>query len=211
MEFRLLPGTEQEALAVAALLPSATVLTRERATETALKAAVGPRVLHVATHGFFYDQAVVASPGDKTPAVAVENPLLRSGLALAGANRHATGRDDGVVTALEVAGLDLWGTELAVLSACSTGLGEVRSGDGVYGLRRALVLAGAETQVMSLWQVSDRYTRDLMVSYYRGLTAGEGRAEALRKVQLAMLANARTRHPAYWAGFIVSGDWRPLR
>jgi CHAT domain-containing protein len=126
----------------------------------------------------------------------------------------------------------LWGTKLVVLSACETGLGDVRNGEGVYGLRRALVLAGSETQVMSLWKVSDTGTRDLMTDYYTRLQRGEGRAEALRQVQLTMLrgqlkptsrsgkrgttdtlanANAKDyRHPYYWAAFIQSGDWRNM-
>jgi CHAT domain-containing protein len=131
-------------------------------------------------------------------------------LALAGANARKSGDDDGILTAAEAAGLDLWGTKLVVLSACETGVGEVKNGDGVYGLRRALVLAGSESQVMSLWKVSDRATKDLMVAYYRGLLAGQGRTAALRRVQLRMLASPATRHPFYWASFIQSGAWGPL-
>jgi CHAT domain-containing protein len=161
----------------------------------------------------------------------MENPLLRSGLALEGANRRQeAGGEDGILTALEVAGLDLWGTKLVVLSACETGVGEVRNGEGVYGLRRALVLAGSESQVMSLWQVADEATRDLMVSYYKRLIAGEGRTKALRAVQLEMLRGGQQEqagnnrgmklkrpgkkvsysHPFFWAAFIQSGDWRAM-
>ena len=139
--------------------------------------------------------------------------MLRSGIVLAGVNERRGGNgEDGILTALEAAGLDLWGTKIVVLSACETGLGEVRNGDGVYGLRRALVLAGAESQVMSLWKVDDGVTRDLMVDYYKHLKAGEGRTEALRQVQLGMIRNVRKNrtHPYYWASFIQSGDWRPI-
>jgi CHAT domain-containing protein len=132
---------------------------------------------------------------------------------LAGANKHQGGNgEDGILTALEAAGVNLWGTKIVVLSACETGLGEVRNGDGVYGLRRALVLAGAESQVMSLWKVDDIVTRDLMVDYYTHLQAGDGRAAALRQVQLQMLRNVRKNrtHPYFWASFIQSGDWRPI-
>jgi CHAT domain-containing protein len=98
-----------------------------------------------------------------------------------------------------------------VLSACDTGLGDTRNGEGVYGLRRALVLAGSESQVMSLWQVSDVATRELMIAYYQRLRSHEGRAEGLRNVQLAMLRGQGNRvHPFYWASFIESGDWRRL-
>jgi CHAT domain-containing protein len=114
------------------------------------------------------------------------------------------------LTALEAAGLDLTGTRLVVLSACETGLGDVKNGDGVYGLRRSLVLAGSESQIMSLWQVSDTATRDLMAAYYRRLKAGEGRAEAFRQVQLGMLHNNLYSHPYFWASFIQSGAWTSL-
>ena len=96
------------------------------------------------------------------------------------------------------------------LSACDTGMGEVRSGEGVYGLRRAFFLAGAETLVMSLWPVSDYVTREMMTSYYRGLQTGLGRGDALRRTQLAMLARPDRRHPFYWASFIQAGEWANL-
>jgi len=156
----------------------------------------GPGHLHIATHGFFLpDQAEEPkpqlNPGFDHPlplfAPRNENPLLRSGLALAGANRFQSGREDGLLTALEASGLALWGNQLVVLSACATGVDQVQNGEGIYGLRRALVNAGAETQVMSLWKVDDAATRDLMVDHYRRVKAGEGRSEALRQAQLAML------------------------
>ena len=102
----------------------------------------------------------------------------------------AARRDDGILTALEASGLNLWGTELVTLSACDTGLGEVRDGEGVYGLRRAFVLAGAETLVMSLWPVSDSMTRETMERYYAALKAGVGRGDALRQAKLSMLKRA---------------------
>jgi CHAT domain-containing protein/Tfp pilus assembly protein PilF len=212
--FEALPATAVEGREIARLLPGALILTGARATESALKQAHGPRVLHVATHGFFFGEAEVSGAegrGTAGPAHAIRNPLLRSGLALAGANRReGGGGEDGILTAFEAVGIDLWGTQLVVLSACDTGLGEVRSGDGVYGLRRALVLAGSRTQVMSLWAVDEDATRELMAAYYKQLRAGVGRAAAMQGVQLQMLRDSKRRHPAYWAGFIVSGDWRPL-
>jgi CHAT domain-containing protein len=113
-----------------------------------------------------------------------------------------------VLTALEVAGLDLAGTELAVLSACETGVGAVQNGEGVYGLRRALVLAGVRTQIASLWKVDDAATRDLMIDYYRRLQAGAGRSQALREAQLTMLKDPARAHPYYWASFITIGEER---
>ncbi len=203
-----LPGTRDEATALATLIPETRVLTGDRATESALKALRGPRVLHVATHGFFLeDEARSKKRRGGRPA---ENPLLRSGLALSGANQLQSGDEDGVLTAFEASGLDLWGTRLVVLSACETGLGTAENGEGVYGLRRALVIAGAETQVMSLWQVDDQATKDLMISFYRRLEKGLGRTDALRKAQLRMLQREETRHPYYWAAFIPSGQWAPM-
>lgn len=200
--FSPLPGTLEEATELASILPGALVLTDADATEAAVKNVHGPRVLHIATHGFFLD---------RDPAEEFEfNPLVRSGLALAGGNARSSGNDDGVLTALEVAGLDLEGTEFVVLSACNTGVGDTRSGQGVSGLRRALVLAGSQRQVISLWPIADRATRHLMVAYYRRLLSGEGRTEALRNVQMQMLSSPRTRHPFYWAGFIQSGAWTAL-
>ena len=147
--------------------------------------------------------------------------MLRSGLILAGVKQKQSGPgEDGVLTAQEAAGLNLFGTKLVVLSACETGLGDVQNGAGVYGLRRALVLAGSETQVMSLWQVSDEATRDLMIAYYTRLQTGAGRIDAMHQVQLAMLrglaltksgsAKAKWGHPYYWAAFIPSGAWKTL-
>jgi CHAT domain-containing protein/Tfp pilus assembly protein PilF len=199
--FAPLTGTGEEARAIHALVLDATVLTRTDATKPAITQLTGPRILHIATHGFFLE---AASSRATTTSV---NPLLRSGLALAGANLDK-GRS--VLTAFEASHLNLWGTRLVTLSACDTGLGEVRNGEGVYGLRRSFFLAGAETVVMSLWPVSDYVTRQMMTAYYRGLKDGLGRGEALRRAQLSVLAQSNRRHPFYWASFIQAGDWRPI-
>jgi CHAT domain-containing protein/Tfp pilus assembly protein PilF len=224
--FQPLPSTGREALAIKAVLPEASLLLREQATESAVKQARAPRILHIATHGFFLgDQEAPlaetrgffgADPLRSADlrfgkwAAKVDNPLLRSGLALAGANQGKSGDDDGLLTALEVAGLDLWGTKLVVLSACDTGLGEVKNGEGVQGLRRALVLAGSESQVMSLWPALDNSTKDLMIPYYEALRQGKGRSDGLRQAQLQMLRSKDQRHPFYWAAFIQSGEWANL-
>jgi CHAT domain-containing protein/Tfp pilus assembly protein PilF len=218
--FGPLPGVADEVRALRELLPDAAFLTKDQATKAALKNVRAPSILHIATHGFFLSEPETlpsaAQRQGRTRGIKadskIRNPLLRSGLALAGANRINDGDDDdGVLTALEMAHLDLWGTKLVVLSACDTGVGEVKNDDGVYGLRRALVLAGAESQLVSLWPVSDRSTRDLMIEYYKGLTQDQGRSEALRQVQLRMLRGKSHSHPYYWASFIQTGEWANVK
>jgi CHAT domain-containing protein len=211
--FAPISGTAREAQAIRTLFRDATVLAGERATESSLRAFAAPRMLHIATHGFFLQYAGIApKAGDEEGGGgANRDPLLRAGLALAGANvRGGTDQDDGVLTALEASRLNLWGTKLVALSACDTGIGEVRNGDGVYGLRRAFVLSGAESLLMALWPVSDTWTERQMRNYYENLKLGKGRGESLRLVQLAMLARNPRLHPFYWANFIQSGDWAAL-
>jgi CHAT domain-containing protein len=202
-------------------------VTGAKATKAALARLTGPAMLHIATHGFYGWPAGLAAVATRSagliawrssvrslgissrPPPPTRDPaegLDQSGLAMAGANLGP----DGIVTAREIAGFDWWGTQLVVLSACQTGRGAVASGDGVYGLRRALVLAGAASQVVSLWSVSDDSTRALMRDYYGELKRGTGRAEAMRRAQLRMLHQPGTAHPFYWAAFIPAGDWRPL-
>jgi CHAT domain-containing protein/tetratricopeptide (TPR) repeat protein len=276
--FDRLPGSRAEGEEVAALLGVVPV-TGTLASESRLKACRSPRVLHLATHGFFLgDQDLeedrlkymldsqpwmedailearlvareatiedivnlyggwvfilqpdliaglndldremasvrrLTSQAGRLAELELENPLLRSGLALAGANAGLRGEaplhaEDGLLTAEDVTGLDLAGTELVVLSACETGLGGVRTGEGVFGLRRAFSLAGAKTLIISLWKVPDEPTRELMVNFYRRLLAGCGRAQALREAQLSM--NARYPDPFYWGAFICQGDPSPL-
>lgn len=205
--FAPLSGTAQEARAIQTLFPESKVLTEAEATESALKQINAPQILHIATHGFFLEDSGVSKEANAES----ENPLLRSGLALAGANSHGkNGTDDGILTALEASGLNLWGTKLVVLSACDTGLGVVKNGEGVYGLRRAFLLAGTESLVMSLWSVSDYVTREVMTGYYKNLKQGAGRSTALREVQLEMLKKPNRQHPFYWASFIQSGEWANL-
>ena len=201
-KYERLPGTAAEADVLKKVIADASVLTGTAATETAAKKVAGPRILHIATHGFFLQDL----PGES------EDPMLRSGLVFAGVNASSpSASDDGVLTALEASNLDLRGTKLVVLSACETGLGEVRNGEGVFGLRRAFVVAGAETLLMSLWQVADDATKDLMTSYYSRLSKGESRADALRQAQLAMLKDEKTKQPFFWAAFISSGESGVLR
>ncbi|MBL0217668.1 MAG: CHAT domain-containing protein [Myxococcales bacterium] len=214
-----LPGTGQEADEVTKRMTGLKLYRGTEATEAAVKSVHGPRILHLATHGFFLpdepppppkDADLRSAPGAPMPVASYENPLLRSGLAFAGANKLVSGDDDGILTAMEASGLDLQGTKLVVLSACETGVGKVTNGDGVYGLRRALVIAGAESLVMSLWQVDDVATKDLMAGYYARLKAGKGRSTALRDIQLELAGRKDYAHPFYWASFLPAGDNAPL-
>src|SRR5262249_32647849 len=212
--FPKLPGTEAEAKAIREVVPGAVLHTGAQASEASLKTASGPLFMHVATHGFFFGTIQHGAPemsAARSRSVRIDDPLVRSGLALAGATLHPESGEDGILTSLEASTLDLQGTELVVLSACETGLGEETVGDGVRGLRRALVVAGSETQVMSLWKVDDEATRQLMTSFYRHLfQEGSGRSLALRQAQLELLGKKGTQHPFFWASFIVSGARGPL-
>ena len=215
--------------------PAPVVLTGTKATEAALKAARRPRLLHLATHGFFLADAGVErrGPGSGRPAgvagppdgdallslVRSRDPMQRSGVALAGANdavcgRCALGGDEGILTAAEVAGMDLWGTELVVISACESGLGEHVGSEGLSGLRRAFALAGSRHLVMSLCQVDDRATRDLMVRFYRYAATETSPARSLIAAQREFVAATRRDggypHPYLWATFVASGTGTAL-
>lgn len=228
LRFAPLPGAEAEGRAVAAAWPGAVLLQGTAASEAAVKAADNPQVLHLATHGFW-----LPARNDR-----IENPLLRSGVALSGSNQRRAAGEDGLLTALEAGQLNLGATRLVVLSACETGLGELRGIlDGVEGLQRAILAAGATAVVSALWQVDDDATRALMVDFYRRLQAGAGRGEALAAAQKASAALKnqassktargaevlgtdnptapqppvrRWRHPYYWAAFQLAGNWLKL-
>ncbi|MEB3166913.1 MAG: CHAT domain-containing tetratricopeptide repeat protein [Cyanobacteriota bacterium] len=220
-----LPGTAAEARQVAPLLQVAAAITGREATAARILQARAPWVMHIATHGFFAPdqaEAPTAAGRDSPPSgsragssgpAAPEDPLLRSGLALAGANvPDANPTDDGYLTAAEVTGIDLDGTELVTLSACETGLGDLRSGEGVYGLQRALTVAGSRSTLLSLWKVDDAATAAFMVDFYQRLRSGAGRAEALAATQAAFRShpNPLFRDLHVWGAFQLSGDWRPL-
>ena len=147
-------------------------------------------------------------PSPPPPGLRIVNPLLRSEIALSGANVRRSSDDDGVLTALEATGLDLTGTKLVVLSACETGLGKEVKGEGLIGLVRGFMYAGAPAVIASSWKVDDSATAELMTELYRGLFEGKPPSAALREAQVAVSKMARFRHPYYWAAFELQGDWR---
>ena len=224
-----LPGTAAEASTIQTLLQLGKnqIFVGSRATEENLFSLKSPWRLHIATHGFFLkDQEEVKQltrpemfmttfDEQRFGLGQFENPLLRSGLALAGANTIGQQHDstqayDGITTAYEISGMNLQGTDLVVLSACETGLGEVQNGEGVFGLRRAFQLAGAQTVVLSLWKVPDNETKELMIDFYTRLKNGEGKSQALRHAELAMMRKQREQygsaHPYFRGAFICAGN-----
>ena len=215
-----LPGTATEVQAIGALLRakdwSVASYQGEQALEEVVKGAASPRVLHLATHGFFRsDQQVKRSKALSAEPSGLEDPMMRSGLFFAGADRILKGEplmegaESGVLTAYEAAALNLQRTELVVLSACETGRGRVQNGEGVFGLRRALQEAGAEAVLMSLWSVPDRETEELMTLFYQNWLSGMEKPEALRRAQMTERDRVKKRYgndlPYYWGAFILVG------
>lgn len=168
-----------------------------------------PRILHIATHGYFFpDPNSSSSTAESGPSLQLsDHPMVRSGLILAGAN-HAwagnpvpEGEEDGILTAYEISRLDLSNTELVVLSACETGLGDIQGNEGVYGLQRAFKIAGAKYILMSLWQVPDQATQELMSAFYEKWLGGQDIREALTEAQQEI--RKKYKEPYYWAGFVL--------
>ncbi len=211
-----LPGTQVEVEKIRAQLQkknwNTRMITGERATEEAVKQVQEPTVLHIATHGFFLQdlpQGTQEKVFGVEPLKAAENPLLRSGLLFTGADntlqhietKGSQRRDDGVLNAFEAMIMDLDHTGLVVLSACETGLGEIVNGEGVYGLQRSLQIAGATTVMISLWQVSDEVTQELMSRFYQYWLDSGDKQKAFERAQLEI----KKKYPApfYWGAFVM--------
>lgn len=211
-----LPGTKVEIDGVAKVLKTSgyqviQVMAKD-ATEKNIKSLKAPSLVHIATHGYFLQDA-----GEGEGSVfgvnaesASRNPLLRSGLILAGAGKSITGggsditsNDNGILTAYEAMNLDLEGTNLVILSACETGLGDIKSGEGVYGLQRAFQVAGAEALIMSLWKVDDAATQMLMTNFYNNWIKLGNKQKAFKQAQLQLMT--RYKDPYYWGAFVMMG------
>lgn len=208
-----LPGTKEEIDKIESLYKNSnfsnpkTYLEND-ADEIQLKSVNNPQVLHVATHGFFLEDNETKNTDEEDKYS--ENPLLKSGLIMAGANSFlATGlnqgaRQDGILTAYEAMNLDLNDTELVVLSACETGLGDLKNGEGVYGLRRAFQVAGADAIIMSLWSVDDQATQELMTAFYQNWIGGKDKLTAFNEAQKTI--KEKYKSPFYWGAFVMVGE-----
>jgi len=202
--FGPLPGTVREGSAVADMLASEPV-TDEEATRDLLLELDSPEILHLATHGYYIRRPVAGGLAARISAAAAANPLLSSGVALAGANILRPGELSGVASALDILGMDLAGTDLVVLSACESGLGPLDSGEGLLGLARSFLLAGARSVVWSMWRIGDMESADLVEDLYRRLLDRMPRAPALRAAKLAVRARLPERADI-WASFVLQGD-----
>ena len=211
--FSRLPDTKKEADTIGEILAGrmrmpVTGYQDDKAVESVLLAARSPGVVHLATHGYFIGKDELPGKGagsDGKVTTLRESPMFRSGLALAGINRSLReGKDEGMMSADKVMGLRLLGTDLVALSACETGVGDVESGEGVFGLKRAFVLSGARSVILSLWSVPSSETMTLMTGFYRLWAEGKAKAEALREAKLALMK--KKANPFYWGAFILVGD-----
>ncbi len=210
-----LPGTKVEIEGISKILKTSgyqiSLAEQNEATESKIKSIKGSALVHIATHGYFLPDAEGGGVGVDA-ANAKNNPLLRSGLLLAGAAKTMSGEvlpnlesnDNGVLTAYEAMNLNLNGTDLIVLSACETGLGDVRAGEGVYGLQRAFIVAGAKAMVMSLWKVDDAATQALMTNFYTILSKGGSKLKAFKQAQLQLMT--KYKDPYYWGAFVMIGQ-----
>lgn len=193
-----LPGTQEEIEEISKLLAKKNletqVLLKDNATEKEIKLALNNELVHIATHGFFLDDANEGV-----------DPMLSSGLLLAGVSNRQKGTEseDGILTAYEIMNLSLSNLKLVVLSACETGLGEVSSGEGIYGLQRAFFVGGVETLVMSLWKVDDAATRDLMIEFYKEYLKSGNRKESFTTAQKKL--KKKYKDPIYWGAFVMIG------
>ncbi len=226
LEFSPLPGTKTESDSIQQTLQNmqqpVKLYSQLNATEMAIRQEKSPRILHIATHGFFLENIKVPEGTGKTGRVQfsksgkagltnVENPLARSGLALTYANQGISGINqadgsDGILTAMEVLNLQLEGTELVTLSACNTGVGEISVGEGVYSLNRAFQEAGAKAVLSTLWSISDEGTNHFMQKFYHRFLNNQPPQQALQETQDELKDSKKWQDPFYWAPFVMMGQ-----
>jgi CHAT domain-containing protein len=218
-EWTYLPGTHAEAEQISQLLSRGHIysltLTGQEATEESFKALSGhsPAIIHVASHGFSFPpegdenfHRDMLDPRTQQVFSLADHPLLRSGLLFSGANQSwvrgvpPTGAEDGILTAYELSNMDLEKTQLVVLSACETGLGDIKGNEGVFGLQRAMFMAGVRNLIVSLWEVPDFETMELMTLFYARLVVGDSIETALKKARQEMKSQYPDQ-PSLWAGF----------
>ena len=214
-----LPGTKKEA-DIISKITNAKLFLENEASALNIQMEESPKILHIATHSFYIGDNKDDNLSSEnifsnsiTNNKRIENPLLRSGIVLAGANYPDKNlKDDGYLTALEVSKLNWNGTELVVVSGCESGQGDLQSGEGVYGLKRAIAVAGARSSLLSLWEVDDKATAEFMESFYLKLKSGESRSKALSNTQKEFREHPikAWQHPNVWAAFQLNGDWRPI-
>jgi CHAT domain-containing protein len=199
--FTDLLGTEKEVYDIDSLMKNNDLQSQKyllsQATEDRIKRLNSPTILHVATHGFFI--------ADSTQ----KSPMLHSGILLSGVANyyhaaHKLDTDDGILTAYEAQNMNLDNTELVVLSACETGLGDIRHGEGVYGLQRAFKVAGAKSILMSLWKVDDKVTQELMTTFYQYYMQTSNKRQAFHQAQAQI--RAKYPNPFYWGAFVMVGE-----
>ncbi len=208
----MLPGTKKEVELIDSLYAEtdkkADSYFLNDALEGTLKSVDNPNILHIATHGFFLE----LDPDEKSEDSYAENPLLRSGLILAGANTYIQqgeitaehNGDDGILTAYEAMNMNLDKTDVVVMSACETGLGEIKNGEGVYGLQRAFQIAGADAIIMSMWTVDDDATQELMTVFYEEWLSHGDKQRAFNSAQKRI--RDKYKKPYYWGAFVMIGE-----
>jgi len=188
-EFADLPATKDEINYIKTIYPNTQIYTQDKASVENLLSIKNPKILHLATHGFYLKDEDT-------------HPLEKTGLAFSGAKRASKmGDTRGIITALKISTMDLHKTDLVVLSACESGLGDINSSDGVMNLSSAFIQAGAKNVIMSLWKIEDKATSILIEDLYDNISKGKDYKDALREAKLNMI----TKHPFYWSSLIISG------
>ena len=223
IQWNRLPGTLKEGREISEII-NADLFLGDTATPNAVKNSINNPVIHIASHAFYLPNQPVqvadselksnAKRGFNPLLLTTEHPLLRSGIALAGANNPSSrSNDDGYLTALEIAQLNWESTELVVVSACQSGRGDIEDGDGVYGLKRSIAVSGAKSSLLSLWNVDDAATAAFMTMFYTKLKQGLTKEDSLLETQTEFKSHEKVlwRQPFVWAAFQLTGDWSAIK